>query len=64
MIQTIIYKQGIVIHIILILKLGDHEGLALFVYGRLLKGTLLVVLPVILIQIPICAFLSPVLVYC
>ena len=40
-------------HFILILKLGDHEGLALFVHGQLLKRTLLVVLPVILIQIPI-----------
>ena len=47
-------------HIILSLKLGDHEGLALFVHGRLLKRTQLIVLPVILIQIPICAALSPV----
>jgi len=47
-------------HIILSLKLGDHEGLALFVHGCLLKRTLLIVLPVILIQIPIHASLSPV----
>jgi len=51
-------------HIILSLKLGDHEGLALFVHDRLLKTTLLVALPTILIQIPICAFLSPVPVCC
>jgi len=51
-------------HVILSLKLGDHEGLALFVHGRLLKRTLLVVLPAILIQIPICAFLGPVPVHC
>jgi len=30
------------IHIILSLKLGDHEGLTFFVHGRLLKRTLLV----------------------
>jgi len=47
-------------HVILSLKLGDHEGLALFVLGHLLQRTLLVVLPAILIQIPIHAFLSPV----
>jgi len=47
-------------HVILSLKLGDHEGLALFVHGRLLKRTLLVVLPAILSQIPIRAPLSPV----
>jgi len=47
-------------HVILSLKLGDHEGLALFIHGCLLKKTLLVVLPVILIQIPIHTFLSPV----
>jgi len=46
-------------HVILSLKLGDHEGLALFVHGRLLKRTLLVVLPAILIQAVIPAFLSP-----
>jgi len=51
------------VHVILSLKLGDHEGLALFVHGRLLKRTLLLVLPAILIQIPTCAFLSPVPVY-
>jgi len=50
--------------VILSLKLGDHEGLALFVHGRLLKKTLLIVLPAILIQIPIHAFVSPVPVYC
>ena len=47
-------------HVILSLKLGDHEGLALFVHGQLPKRTLFLVLPAILIQIPICAFLSPV----
>jgi len=51
-------------HIILSLKLGDHEGLALFVHGCLLKRTLLTVLPVILIRVLIRAFLSPVPVYC
>jgi len=51
-------------HVILSLKLGDHEGLALFVHGWLPKRTLLLVLPAILIQILICEFLSPVLVYC
>ena len=51
-------------HIILSVKLGDHEGLALFLHGRLLKRTLLVVLPAILIQIPIRASLSPVPVCC
>ena len=34
-------------HVILSLKLGDGEGLALFVLGHLLKRTLLVVLPMI-----------------
>jgi len=51
-------------HVILILKLGDHKRLALFVRGRLLRRTLLLVLPAILIWIPIRAFLSPVPVYC
>jgi len=51
-------------YVILGLKLGDHEGLTCFVHGQLLKRTLFVVLPVILIQIPIHAFLSPVPVYC
>jgi len=51
-------------HVILSLKLGDHECLAPFVHGRLLKRTLLVFLPAILIQIPTLAFLSPVPVYC
>jgi len=47
-------------HITLNLKLGDHESLTLFVHSWLLKRTLLVFLPAILIQIPIRAFLSPV----
>jgi len=51
-------------HIRLSLKLGDHEGLALFVNGCLLKRTLLLVLPAILIQVLIRAFLSPVPVCC
>jgi len=37
-------------HIILSLKLGDHEGLALFIHGRLPKRTLLILLPVILMH--------------
>jgi len=37
-------------HVALSLKLGDHEGLALFVHGCPLKRTLLVVLPAILIR--------------
>jgi len=48
------------IHIILILKGADHEGMALLGRTRLLKWILLVFLPVIQIQIPICAFLSSV----
>ena len=51
-------------HVILSLKLEEHEGLALFIHVRLLKRTLLLVLPAILIQIPIRASLSPVPVYC
>jgi len=51
-------------HIMLSLKLGDHEGLSLFIHGRLLKRTLLAVLPAILIQVPIRAFISPVSIYC
>jgi len=51
-------------HIILRLKLGNHEGLTLFDLGRLLKRILLAVLPATLIQIPICASLSPVPVCC
>jgi len=47
-------------HILLSLKLGDDEGLALFIHGQLLKRTLLVVLPAILIQTAIHKFLSPV----
>jgi len=46
--------------ITLSLKLGDHEGLALFVHSQLLKRTLLVVLPAILKQIPVRASLSTV----
>ena len=41
-----------------------HKDLALFVHDQLLKRTLLLVLPEILIQIPVRAFLSPVPVYC
>jgi len=51
-------------HVILSLKLGDHEGLTLFIHGHLLKRALLVVLPAILIQISICASLSPVPAHC
>ena len=51
-------------HVVLSLKLGDREGLALLVHSRLLKRTLLVVLPAILIQIPIYAFLSSVPIHC
>jgi len=51
-------------HVILRLKLEDLQGLGLFIHGRLLKRTLLVVLPVILIQIPICASLRPVPAHC
>jgi len=50
--------------ITLSLKLGDHEGLALFILGCLLKRTLLVVLPEILNHIPIRASLSLVPVCC
>jgi len=52
------------IHVILIVKLGEHEGPALFIHGWLLKRTMLLILPAILSQIPIRAFLSPVPVYC
>jgi len=52
------------IHVMLSLKLGDQECLGLSVHGWLLKSTLLIVLPEILIQILICAFLNPVPVYC
>jgi len=45
-------------------ELGDYKHLTLFICGRLLKRTLLVVLLVSLVQIPICEFLSPVPVYC
>jgi len=51
-------------HIRLSLKLGDNEGLAIFVHGRLLKRTLLVLLPAILIRVLIRVFLSPVPVCC
>ena len=47
-------------HVILSLKLGEHEGLAVFVHGGLLKRTLLIVLPEILIQILTRVFRSPV----
>jgi len=50
--------------VILSLKLEDHKGIALFIHGQLLKRTLLVVLPAILIQIPMCASLSPVPTHC
>jgi len=52
------------LHVTLSLKLEDHEGLALFIHGRFLKRTLLVVLPAIPIQIPIRASLSPVPAHC
>ena len=52
------------VHVVLGFKLGDHEGLAPFGHGRLLKRTLLVVLPAILIRIPIRARLSPAPVCC
>jgi len=51
-------------HVIPSSKLGDHEGLALFIHSCLLKRTLLAVLPAILIQIPTRALLSPVPAYC
>jgi len=51
-------------HVIFSLKLGDHEGLAVFIHGWLLQRTLLTVLPAILIQVPIHAFLSPFSAYC
>ena len=51
-------------HVILRLKLGDYEGLALFVCGWVLKRPQLLALPVVLIQILIHVFLSPVPVYC
>jgi len=46
------------------LKLEDQECLGLSVHGWLLKRTLLIVLPAILIQILIRTFLNPVPVYC
>ena len=52
------------VHVILNLKLGNHEGLAFFVHGCLLKRTMLVVLPVILIQVLIRAPLRPAPVCC
>jgi len=51
-------------NIVLSLKLGDHKVLALFAHGRILKRTLLDVLPAILVQIPIRASLSPVPAHC
>jgi len=41
-------------HVMFSLKPGDHESLTLFIHGPLLKRTLLIVLPAVLIQIPIC----------
>jgi len=52
------------LQVMLALKPGDHEGLTLFIHGRLLKRTLLLVLPALLIQIPIRAPLTPVPVCC
>jgi len=57
-------KAFCAMHVILSLKMGDREGLSLFVHGQLLKRTLLVVLPAILIQILIRVFLSPIRAYC
>jgi len=54
------HKAFHAMHVILILKLGNYEGLALFIHGRLLKRTLLIVLLAIPIQIAIRVFLSPV----
>ena len=64
--QVTQYGQAVfhAMHVILILKLGDHEGLTLLIHVHLLKRTLLVVLPAIVIQILIRAFLSPVPVCC
>jgi len=53
-----------VLHAMLSLKLWDHEGLALFIHGPLLKRMLLLVLPAILSQILICASRTPAPVYC
>jgi len=50
------------IRVILILNLGDHKGLTLFIQSWLLKRTLLIFLPAI--QIPLREFLSPVSVHC
>ena len=51
-------------HVTLSVKLRDHKGLALFIHGHLLKRTLIFVLPAVLIQILIRAFLSPVPAHC
>ena len=51
-------------HVVLSLKLEDHEGLSFLVHGQLPKRTLFLILSAILIQIPICAFLSPVPAHC
>jgi len=61
--DLIVTNDGQVFHamrVILSLKLEDHEGVALFVHGLLLKRTLLVVLPAFLIQTLFCSSLSPV----
>ena len=50
-------------HVILSLKVGYHEGLVLFIRGWFLKRTRLI-LAAMLIQISVCAFPSPVPVYC
>ena len=55
---TLTNKVFHAMHVIPSLKLGHHKSLTLFLYGRLLKRTLLVVLPAILIQMSICAFPS------
>jgi len=49
--------------VLLSLKLGDQESLGRSVHRQLLKRTLILVLPVILIQIQICAFLNSVPIY-
>jgi len=49
------------LHVTRGLKLGQRQGLALSVHGRLLKRTLLLALPVIPIRAPTCALLGPAL---
>jgi len=51
------------IHSILSLNLEDHGSLVLFVRGQLLKKTLLLVFPAILVHIPIRAFMNPAPIY-